>query len=90
MDDRVFVRTCSAGQASVLSAAAGRWTRVRTRQVRIHRPDGREPIDPNSSTRYVARIEVVDGEPSSAAPAAGPAAEVVSELFGPYLDPEGA
>lgn len=88
--DRVFVRTCSAGQASVLSAAAGRWTRVRARQVRIHPPDGREPIDPNSSARYLARIEVVDGEPSPAAPAAGPVADVVSELFGPYLDQEAA
>jgi hypothetical protein len=84
--DRVIARTCSAGQAAVLSAAAGRFTLVRTSQVRIHPPAGRVPIDPASTDRYLARIELLDGDPGPERPAGGPEAEVVSDLFGLYLD----
>jgi hypothetical protein len=84
--DRVFVRTCSAGQASVLSAAAGRCARIRSAQVRIHDPAGRHPIDPLSNARYLARIEVLDAEPSSGETSEAQVEVVVSDLFGRYLD----
>ncbi|HKB05632.1 MAG TPA: hypothetical protein VKD90_25640 [Gemmataceae bacterium] len=83
--DRVIVRTCSARQASILRAAAGRCTRVRGSRVRIYQPSGPEPTDPDSSRRYVARIEVLDAGPGSAPVAPGPEAEVVDDLFGVYL-----
>lgn len=83
--DRHYVRTCSARQALVLAAADGLLTRVGATPVRICRPDGREPIDPASPARYVARIEVLDaGTPADVADG-GPTAEVVTELFGAYL-----
>jgi hypothetical protein len=83
--DRVIVRTCSARQASILRAAAGRCTRVRGSRVRIYQPSGPEPADRDSSRRYVARIEVLDAGPGPAAVAPGPEAEVVDDLFGIYL-----
>ena len=84
--NRVFVRTCTAGQASVLSAAAGRCTRVRSARVRICPPDGRLPIDPSSDARYLARIEVVEDDPPANGAAPERVTQVVSDLFGPYLD----
>jgi hypothetical protein len=84
--DRIFVRTCSADQASVLSAAAGRCTRIRSSRVRICPPDGRLPIDPSSDARYLARIEILDQEPATNGAAGGQVADVVTDLFGPYLD----
>jgi len=83
--DRVFVRTCSADQATVLAKAAGRCARVGGAHVRIHLPDGREPIDPKNNTRYVAQVEVLDPDASPSVLAGGDAAHVVSDLFGPYL-----
>ncbi|MBO0698259.1 MAG: hypothetical protein J2P46_07695 [Zavarzinella sp.] len=84
--DRVFVRTCSANQAAVLWAAAGRCTRVRGSRVRIHMPAGPRPIEPDSSRRYVAQVEVLGNGPALAGVVCGPEAEVVADLFGPYLD----
>jgi hypothetical protein len=83
--DRHHVRTCSARQALVLAAADGHLARVGTTAVRICRPAGREPIDPESYARYVARIEVLADGPATDVTAVGPPAEVVNELFGPYL-----
>lgn len=83
--DRHLVRTCSSRQALVLAAADGRTTRVGTTAVRICRPSGRVPIDPRSDGRYIARIEVLDGCPSADDVDSGLPAEVVTELFGPYL-----
>jgi hypothetical protein len=83
--DRHFVRTCSARQALVLAAADGHLTRVGSVPVRICRPAGREPIEPESRARYLARIEVLDRERSTDLQEDGPPAEVVRELFGPYL-----
>jgi hypothetical protein len=84
--DRVIFRTCSARQASVLWAAAGKCTRVGSSRVRIYPPSGPEPTDPDSSRRYVARIEVLDAAPVHAGVRPGPEADVVADLFGPYLD----
>ena len=84
--DRVIVRTCSARQASILRAAAGRCTRVRGSRVRIYQPSGPEPTDRDGSRRYVARIEVLDAGAAPASVAVGPEAEVVDDLFGPYLN----
>jgi hypothetical protein len=84
--DRMFVRTCSADQASILSAAVGRCTRVRSARVRICPPDGRFPIDPDSDLRYLARIEVLDADPVANGAAPEPVSEVISDLFGQYLE----
>jgi hypothetical protein len=84
--DRVIVRTCSARQALILRAAAGRCTRVGGSRVRIYQPSGPEPTDPDSSRRYVATIEVLDAGSGPALVAPGPEAEVVDDLFGPYLN----
>jgi hypothetical protein len=83
--DRYYVRTCSARQALVLAAADGHLTRLGKSAVRICRPSGRDPIDPQSYARYVARIEVLDEGPPADVTAGDPTAEVVNELFGPYL-----
>lgn len=83
--DRVYVRTCSAAQATALAAADGRYARVGGTSVRVHRPAGPEPIDRDSSSRYLARVELADptGAPG---PATDPdLAKVLAELFGPYL-----
>src|SRR5262245_59938645 len=85
--DREYVRTCSAEQAAVLDAVAGLWVRVGDTFVQISPPTGRQPIDPVSSTRYVARVERMV-EPAYPDHSAGPAAtQVVTTLFGMYLDP---
>ena len=84
--DRLYVRTCSSDQAFVLARADGKSTRVRTSRVRIHRPTGRLPIDPNSQARYIATVEVLDVKSPPGGTAEGEAAQVVAELFGPYLD----
>jgi hypothetical protein len=84
--DRVIVRTCSARQASILRAAAGRCTRVRGSRVRIYPPSGPDPTSSDSSRRYVAQIEVLDAGPGLAPVAPGPEAEVVDDLFGAYLN----
>jgi hypothetical protein len=83
--ERELVRTCSTEQAACMAAAAGRCVRAAGSLVRILVPTGRFPIDPDSGSRYIARIEFVDGNPSGGW--AGPAAAtVVEELFGAYLD----
>jgi hypothetical protein len=83
--ERVFIRTCSADQATVLARAAGRCARVGGSHVRIHLPDGREPIDPTNPARYVARVEVLDADAAPSVLAGRDAVHVVSDLFGPYL-----
>src|SRR5262245_13475977 len=75
--DRQFVRTCSSDQALVLAAAEGRLACVGTKRVRICRPAGRQPIVPNSSARYVARIELIELGPSASEADGSPTAEVV-------------
>ena len=84
--DRELVRTCSADQAAVLARAAGRSARVGTSRVLILPPAGRNPIDPATHARYLARVESVDAEPGADRVADEDAAQVVSALFGPYLD----
>jgi hypothetical protein len=83
--DRVYVRTCSAAQAAALAAADGKWARVGAASVQIRRPAGREPIDRDGPARYLARVEVLDDDPPPAATADSSAADVLSELFGPYF-----
>jgi hypothetical protein len=83
--DRVFVRTCSSVQAAILARAAGRRARVGPFQVLIHRPAGREPIEPTTHTRYLARIEPLDVVAGTDVLADDDATQVVSALFGPYL-----
>jgi hypothetical protein len=84
--ERVLVRTCSADQASVLARAAGRFARVGAARVRIYPPAGREPIHPSNPDRYLARIEILDPDDCPNGPAGKDAADVVSGLFGPYLN----
>jgi hypothetical protein len=83
--DRVFVRTCSSVQAAILARAAGRRARIGTFQVLIHKPAGREPIEPTTPVRYLARIEPLDVMTARADLADDDATRVVSALFGPYL-----
>ena len=83
--DREYIRTCSADQAAVLAAAAGRTARIGTSLVRINLPTGRQPIDSASTTRYIARIELLDGQSGQTGTANRAAAEVVNTLFGMYL-----
>jgi hypothetical protein len=59
--------------------------RVGPFQVLIHRPAGREPIEPTTHSRYIARIEPLDVVAGQDALADDDAAQVVSALFGPYL-----
>jgi len=83
--DRVFVRTCSSVQAAILARAAGRRARIGTFQVLIHKPAGREPIEPATSARYLARVEPLDVVTARTDVADDDATQVVSALFGPYL-----
>jgi hypothetical protein len=83
--ERELVRTCSADEAVVLARAAGRSARVGAVRVLIHAPAGREPIDPTMPSRYLARVESLDGELTTDRLADDDAARVVSALFGPYL-----
>jgi hypothetical protein len=83
--DRVFVRTCSSVQAAILARAAGRRARVGTFQVLIHKPAGREPIEPTTHARYLARVEPLDAVTGRTDLADEDATQVVSALFGPYL-----
>jgi hypothetical protein len=69
-----------------LLASAGRTTRLGSSLVRIQAPVGRQPIDPSSATRYIARIQVPEAESDCGGTAGRPAAEVVRTLFGVYLD----
>jgi hypothetical protein len=84
--DRIFVRTCSADQAAVLSAAAGRFARVHSSRVRICPPDGGSSIDPDSNQRYLARIELVEDDTRLNGAAPDQVSKIVSDLFGPYLE----
>ena len=84
--DRDLRRTCSARQALDLATADGCLARVGSTAVRIRRPTGREPIDPWSHARYIARIEVLTEGSLAGEPAEPRATEVVAELFGLYLD----
>jgi hypothetical protein len=83
--DRMFVRTCSSNQAAILARAAGRRARVGRSQVLIHRPAGREPIEPATSLRYVACVETLDAAADPTGCADEDVTEVVSALFGAYL-----
>jgi hypothetical protein len=83
--DRELIRTCSSEQAAVLAMAAGKVVRVGPRSVRIYHPTGRLPIDSSSTTRYVAHVEVLDGD-TDARWTDDDASDVVRRLFGPYLD----
>jgi hypothetical protein len=83
--DRVYVRTCSAAQATALARGEGRLARIGSASVMVHRPAGREPIDRDSSSRYLARVEVLDTEPAQGPPADPDVVKVLSELFGEYL-----
>jgi len=83
--DRIFVRTCSSNQAAILARAAGRRARVGRSQVLIHRPAGREPIEPTTTLRYLACVETLDAAADASGCADDDVTEVVSALFGPYL-----
>jgi hypothetical protein len=83
--DRIYVRTCSSNQAAILARAAGRRARVGSSQVLIHRPSGREPIEPATHLRYLACVEALDAVPDPYGCADADVTEVVSALFGPYL-----
>jgi len=86
--DRVYVRTCSAAQATALAAADGRFARVGGASVRVYRPDGPEPIDRDSSSRYLARVELVDATAAQGPTTDPDLAKVLADLFGPYLGGE--
>src|SRR5436190_22522135 len=83
--ERVYVRTCSSDQAVILARAAGRRARVGTLHVLIHRPAGREPIEPTTPARYLARVEPLDLPAGPDPVADDDATQVVSALFGTYL-----
>jgi hypothetical protein len=83
--DRIYVRTCSSNQAAILARAAGRRARVGRSQVLIHRPSGREPIEPATHRRYVACVEALDAASDPNGCTDADVTEVVSALFGPYL-----
>jgi hypothetical protein len=83
--EKDLIRTCSAAEAAILAAAAGRCARVGSACVCVHPPAGAAPIDPDSSHRYLARVELV-GNGIDREPAASPDVDrVLSDLFGPYL-----
>lgn len=84
--DRLFTRTCSARQASVLAQADGKCTQVRSSRVRIHQPTGRHPIELDSDTRYLAKIEILDDSLAAVGSVQEEAVAVVANLFSPYLD----
>src|SRR6476659_9294778 len=88
--DREYVRTCSADQAAILAAAAGRTARIGPFLVRIDTPTGHLPIDPVSTRRYVARIELLASEQVANGTAGRNAVDVVTTLFGMYLDDSAA
>jgi len=83
--DRIFVRTCNSSQAAILARAVGRRARVGRSQVLIHRPPGREPIEPATPVRYLACVEALDTVPELGGCADDDVTQVISALFGPYL-----
>jgi hypothetical protein len=83
--EKDLIRTCSAAEAAILAAAVGRCARVGSARVCVHQPAGACPIDPNSSNRYLARVEVVGNGTDREPPASADVDRVLSDLFGPYL-----
>jgi hypothetical protein len=83
--DRIYVRTCSATQAVALSRGKGQLARIGRTSVLIYPPTGMEPIARESSSRYLARVEVLVANPEPDPPVDADVAKVLCELFGPYL-----
>src|SRR5262245_62533937 len=79
-------RTCSAAQASVLTALAGKSVQIGSLVLHIHTPTGHHPIDMSSPNRYVARIEVLRTAPVDMATLDWQTSNVIAEVFGMYLD----
>jgi hypothetical protein len=79
-------RTCSASQASILTAAAGKSVRIGSLVIHILAPTGCYPIDKSSPKRYVARVEVLGTAPVEMTTLDWQTSNVIAEVFGMYLD----